>query len=157
MIWLFFSIQFDETFTFHVFFFFFSFKMFNVKKVGFSTAYIIFIAQNMCLMTDIAWRWFVLILFIPCLLSCFITKLKVLAPFAFFGSICILVGLAVVLWFCLVEKRSQFEESLNKETLLAFDYTTLPIWFGIVVYGEDLFSIPILPLLTFSKQKQISF
>jgi proton-coupled amino acid transporter len=92
----------------------------------------------MCVMTNIAWRWFILILFVPCLLLCMIKQMKKLAPLAFFGSICIFSGLLVVLWYCVFEKREAFVHAVtDRETMTAVSWQSLPIWFGIVVYAFE--------------------
>lgn len=100
-------------------------------------AYIIFIAQNACAVTGVAWRWFVLALAIPlCVLMSF-KRMKKLSFISLAGSIALLASCIIIMVYCLTTELSMFQQHATLRTLEEFDIKTLPLYFGVVCYAFE--------------------
>jgi proton-coupled amino acid transporter len=98
---------------------------------------VIFIAQNMCVFSGVAWRWWIMIMAPLFIALSMIKKLKILGPFAVFGFAAIFISCLVIVVYSLSEKKDQIAANLNSDFLLKFDYERIPVYFGIIVFAYE--------------------
>ena len=100
-------------------------------QMGFSTAYVIFIASNLNkIYPSISFTVFALMMGPALILLCWIRELKWITPVALAGMVAIGLAVGVVLYFCFV----QLGNGIPEGAFLRAPWGSLPIAFGVNVY-----------------------
>mmetsp|Transcript_14035 Transcript_14035/g.34039 ORF Transcript_14035/g.34039 Transcript_14035/m.34039 type:complete len:445 (+) Transcript_14035:2-1336(+) len=103
-----------------------------LSQLGFCTAYVIFITQNLARYVEaIVWPQELTLLLVPALVClCWIRSLQVLAPLSLLAIVLILVGLLSVV----VASADRFGQGKDVEQVIP---ETLPIFLGMAIYSFE--------------------
>ncbi|KAI5729516.1 hypothetical protein M8J76_003400 [Diaphorina citri] len=115
-----------------------------ICELGANCIYVIFVASNLKAVFDHYYgdhdvRYYVLIIFLPLLLLCWVRNLKFLAPFSAFASGVTIVSFGITLYYVFTDIPS-----LKDRTVVA-ELKELPLFFGTVMFSMSAIGI-IMPL-----------